>query len=79
MVTNVTRGQPLYIGQIHVIQYLQLHTCQPSRETKSGKGVGSGGFAPPQKCFFQKDAKWCTMLHFGYTICSVKSLNINVV
>jgi hypothetical protein len=35
--------------------------------------------APPQKCFFQKDAKWCIMLHFGYTICSVKSLNINVV
>jgi hypothetical protein len=25
---------------------------------------------------FQKDAKWCILLHFGYKICSVKSLNI---
>ena len=44
------------------------------RETKSGR-EGSG---PPPKLFFQKDAKWCILLHFGYTICSVKSLNINV-
>jgi hypothetical protein len=26
--------------------------------------------------FFQKDANWCTLLHFGYKFCSVKSLNI---
>ena len=45
------------------------------RETKSGRGLGLGGLPLPKR----KDAKWCIMLHFGYTICSVKSLNINVV
>jgi hypothetical protein len=40
------------------------------------KEVGGLGFAPPQKIVFQKDAKWCILLHFGYKICSVKSLNI---
>ena len=42
------------------------------------KAVGGLGFATPspQKFFFQKDAKWCILLHFGYKICSVKSLNI---
>ena len=38
------------------------HTCQPSRD--------------PQKIVFQKDAKWCILLHFGYKICSVETLNI---
>jgi hypothetical protein len=45
------------------------------------KAVGGLGFASPlppphQKIVFQKDAKWCILLHFGYQICSVKSLNI---
>ena len=41
------------------------------------KAVRGLGFAPtPQKIVFQKDAKWCILLHFGYKICSVKSLNI---
>ena len=45
------------------------------------KAVEGLGFAtppppPPQKIVFQKDAKWCILLHFGYEICSVKSLNI---
>jgi hypothetical protein len=41
------------------------------------KAVGGPGCAPtPQNIFFQKDAKWCILLHFGYKICSVKSLNI---
>ena len=47
------------------------------------KAVAGLGFAtppppppPPQKIVFQKDAKWCILLHFGYKICSVKSLNI---
>jgi hypothetical protein len=42
------------------------------------KAVEDLGFAP-QKIVFQKDAKWCILLHFGYKICSVKSLNIHVV
>ena len=44
------------------------------------KAVGGlGGFAPPhpsQIYFFQKDAKWCILLHVGYKICVVKTLNI---
>ena len=39
------------------------------------KAVG-GWFAPSRECFFQKDAKWCILLHFGYKICVVKTLNI---
>jgi hypothetical protein len=48
------------------------------RETKSGRGsrVCHAQQPPPQKIVFQKDAKWCILLHFGYQICSVKSLNI---
>ena len=41
-----------------------------SRETKIGR-VGGG-----LKFLFQKDAKWCILLHFGYKICVVKTLNI---
>ena len=42
------------------------------------KAVGRldlGGLPLPKNVFFQ-DAKWCILLHFGYKICSVKSLNI---
>ena len=39
------------------------------------KAVAGLGFAT-QKIVFQKDAKRCILLHFGYKICSVKSLNI---
>jgi hypothetical protein len=28
------------------------------------------------KMLFQKDAKWCILLHFGYKICVVKTLSI---
>ena len=48
------------------------------RETKSGRGsrVCHAQQPPPQKIVFQKDAKWCILLLFGYKICSVESLNI---
>ena len=41
---------------------------------KAVEGLGFATNPPPRK--FQKDAKWCILLHFGYKICSVKSLNI---
>ena len=43
------------------------------------KAVGGLEFAPPpppQKIVFKNDVKWSILLHFGYKICSVKSLNI---
>ena len=43
---------------------------------KAVEGLGFATHPPPQKIVFQKDAKWCILLHFGYKICSVKSLNI---
>ena len=52
-----------------------IYTYMPTLERL--KAVRGLGFAPtPQKIVFQKDAKWCILLHFGYKICSVKSLNI---
>ena len=39
--------------------------------------VGLGGCPTPLPDFFsQKDAKWCILLHVGYKICVVKTLNI---
>jgi hypothetical protein len=43
---------------------------------KAVEGLGFAMTLSPQKIVFQKDAKWCILLHFGYKICSVKSLNI---
>ena len=65
-----------------IISYFVLqHAYMPTLERL--KAAGGLGFAPPphpppppQKIVFQKDAKWCILLHFGYKICSVKSLNI---
>ena len=37
-------------------------------------GGGGGGGGCLGEFFFQKDAKWCILLHFGYKIYSVKSL-----
>ena len=59
--------------------YLSLDhiTYMPTLERV--KVVGGLGFAPPPpppKIVFQKDAKWYILLHLGYKICSVKSLNI---
>ena len=45
------------------------------RETKSGR-VSRVCPPPSQKIVFQKDPKWCILMHLGYKICSVKSLNI---
>ena len=63
----------------HAISFINLVksiTYMPTLERL--KAVECLGFAthPPQKIVFQKDAKWCILLHFGYEICSVKSLNI---
>ena len=75
--------QLLYKYRMHVhitkrydTQYLYANL----RETKSGSG-GLRRFAPPPPpppiitFFFQKDAKWCILLHFGYKICVDKTLN----
>ena len=54
-------------SNLHVENNGILHSCQLNpRETKSGRGC-------------QKDATWCILLHFGYRICSVKSLNIGTI
>jgi hypothetical protein len=47
----------------------------PTLERLKGRG-SRVCHEPPQKIVFQKDAKWCILSHFGYKICSVKSLNI---
>ena len=53
------------------------HTYMPTLKRLKAVGGGFGGFSPSRKCFFfQKDAKWCILLHFGYKICVVKTLNI---
>ena len=43
---------------------------------KKLKAVGGRGGSG--NLLFQKDAKWCILLHFGYKICEVKTLNILV-
>ena len=65
----------VHITKRYDTQYLYANL----RETKSGSG-GPRRFAPPpphphHNFFFQKDAKWCIRLHFGYKICVVKTLN----
>ena len=51
-----------------------IYTYMPTLERL--KAVRGLGFAPPPEIVFQKDAKWCILLHFRYKICSVKSLSI---
>ena len=65
---------PIEISQCQLLSTWFIH-ANP-RETKSGRGSRVCHEPPPQKIVFQKDAKWCILLHFGYQICSVKSLNI---
>ena len=55
--------------RVCICQRTKLTTISymPTLERLKAGGGGS---------FFQKDAKWCILLHFGYKICVVKTLNI---
>ena len=52
-------------------QQTELTTISYMPTLERLKAVGGGGVS-----FFQKDAKWCILLHFGYKICVIKTLNI---
>jgi hypothetical protein len=51
------------------------NTCMPTFERLQAVVGVWGGLPPLSELFFQKDAKWCILLHFGYKICVVKTLN----